>query len=77
MKIPSECKHGKVTDKLVEQKELELQKIKVHWDCAMLNISWYVQSTSQRTDFSGLWEGCGWQCWVAADDMTDEQGNSS
>jgi len=48
-----------VVDKLVEQKELERQEIPVRRDCAVLNISWYVQSTSQCTDFSGLWVGCG------------------
>lgn len=77
MKILSELKHGKVTDKLVKQNELELQEIQVHWVCAMLNISWYVQSTSQCTDFSSLWEGGLWRCWVIADAMTDEQGNCS
>lgn len=59
MKTASELKRGKVTDKLVKPKEPELQEIQVGWDCAMLNISWYVQSTSQCADFSGLWEGCG------------------
>lgn len=53
MKILSELKCGKVTDRCVKR-ELELEEIQVHWDCAMLNILWYVHSTSKCILISGV-----------------------